>query len=181
LSIDSPRLHKKSRNSPAPGSHIHNGVDSFEIPGLSNLLNPPVAKISKNGTQTILNTTEATIHFAQTDFSHGGLVDLANDRFTIVDPGIYTVKYHIKFVNGTANTWRKGFLYLNSVLVDTSVCQEPAIAYQGSAICKGAVDLLCAAGDHISLTGYHNNGGPLDVTNVQGNTWMSIIKVRSDA
>jgi hypothetical protein len=156
------RGNKKSRLEYASGDHTHT-------------IDFTAAKMSKTGTQALTNLTETLIQFGQADYDTDGIADLANEQFLIVTPKIYTIKYEIRWENGTAATYRKAFLYVNSNIVHTSLNVEPNTNYKGASVNSGAVDVQLAAGDIVTLQGYHNNGSNLNVTNLNGGTWLSIL------
>lgn len=168
------RLHKKDRRHYATGDHTHNGVNSRSLPQES--LPYSAAKLSKDSLQTIVNTTEVQIGFGVIDFEIGDAVSarsLFNNDLLIHLAGLYSVKYSMRFANGVDGTVRKGFLYVNSTLVDISLCYDPSDGFNGSNVVKGSIDLVLQPNDSISLHGYHANGSGLDVTNLNGGTWLS--------
>lgn len=180
------RLNKKDRRHYSAGNHDHNGVNSKLLPNLQNLLSPIAARMTRNTAQTILDQTEAVVGFNTADFNSGGnaFVDLAGNRLVIQTPGLYSFKYHVKWVNGTATTSRKAFLYVGGSIVDYSVNSEPVGSgnnFQGASVCKGSIDLVCTANQIIQVKAWHNNGSPLDVTNLGGGAWLSAICLRRDA
>jgi len=116
------------------------------------------------------------VHFNTANYNVGGIVNLANDRFTIPTDDVYVISAQVRWTNGVTGTARKAQLQVNNNVKKIDVVDEPSNNGDGGATNTIYYESEFNAGDQITLWARHDNGSALNpgVESNFGGTWMKI-------
>jgi hypothetical protein len=170
---------------PTPGDGFRGGVpttsdlNSKLVDPLNFLLNPPIARLKPNTTQSTTSGTYAAVAFQVEEFDSVNGHDNAsfNTRYTFVYPGKYEISAGVFFAGNA--TGRRGIrIVLNGTFVDASSVLLAATTASGVTLADSAELVSVAVGDYVEIQALQESGGALNISAVVGTEHNSRLNVR---
>lgn len=170
----------QSVTTPVSGNTISSTLFGIPVAGnLTVLANPPIAKMTNSGAQSIATSTSTALTWDSETY------DTVNGHSTVTNTSRYTVQtgyagyYQLRAVvawNGNATGVRRTWFAVNGTAVDATEQRMPGNATNHSASTETALQL--AVGDYVEVFVNQNSGGALAlITGGAGQAFQSWFEI----
>ena len=153
------------------------GVEAFLLSdkGILTLAKQSACAGYQSSNQTIPNLTYTKINFDTMEFDLQNEFDLANDRFTATEAGIYFAQVELQISLLDQGDFVIASIYVNGAQIKDIATQ--CVADGKSPVVNVATFVQLAANDYIEFYARHNYGADRDTYGVRNRTFFGIAKV----